>query len=170
MKKQWWLVVAAAVLGVLVLVMRLGDRSAVVPLKELPEIDHSALDPYVEYEGARIHGERYTIVIRGKAKEDLWVTRTQGLSPGKNMPVEVDRFMDGEKVDTVTASVGLQESKFPPGYVHPEGANYPPPFIFDVEAGDKVVIMIDATTTTGRFDRMVIRPAGGYVGAGPGPE
>jgi len=170
-KRKWWLVVAAAALAALVLVLRLAGRPDVVPLKELPEIDHSAIDPFVEYEGAEIHpAERYMIVIRGEAKVDLVITRGAGLKPGRNMPVTVDRFMDGEKIDTVTASIGVRKPKLPSGYVHPENAGYPPPYSWDVQAGDKVLIMIDATTTTGRFDRLVIQPAGSYLPAGPDLE
>ena len=157
--RRWWLVVTAVVLLVLVVVVRRARESAIVLLKEVPAIEHSGLDHVMTYKDAEIDTDRFMVRVRGWAKVDM----------GRVMPITVERYMDGAKVDTVSAAISLgMMPRVPDGYVHPKNAGGPPPYNWDILADDPVEIVIDATTTEGRFDKLVLRPEGPATGVFPG--
>ena len=151
MKKNIALAVIILLLVGIIIFRRRDVTDEVVRLKEVPEIDASAISEYMEYTGAEIGLDKLAVVILGKAVKDL----------GGQVPVSVDRFQDGRKVDTVPAYIILNaEPKLPEGYViNPDpGAGGPPPFDFNIYAGDPVAVGADATMLGGRFTKLVLRP------------
>ena len=95
MKGIWTWTAMAACLAML----GCGGGDDIVRLKEVPEIDHSALDSYVEFGEASISSQGLMVTVTGTAKMDL----------GFSWPVKVDRFAQGNKLDTTQAFVVRNE-------------------------------------------------------------
>ena len=157
MKRLGFLVVAAA----LVLACGCGQKETVVRLKQVPEIDHSAIDSYVEFVNAEIAQQGLMVLISGKAKVAL----------GQGLQLKIDRFKGGTKVDSVNATAvqaklveplpgaegqpagqPADPAAMPPG--PPPGAGVIP----SIEPGDPVEILIDATMEGGAVSKLVISP------------
>ena len=116
-------------------------------LKTVPEIDAAAVADYLTVDGIKIGPARMFLFVFGKAKKDL--------PPGA--PVAIDRFQGDSKIDTVFGFVALnREPRLPEGYVITPGQGGPPPYDFNIYAGDPIRIDVDATMETGHFTRLVI--------------
>ena len=149
---------ACLLMGCLALVFGCGPKVTVVYLREVPELDLSALDPYVEWGPAEISQDRMWVKLKGKAKADL----------GEALGVTVTRFTAQGRLDTVFAKVleataGTPEGTGPP-QAPPEVDPDPPmrpPIIEDlITAGDEVWMDVDATTDKGVVTKLVfsVRP------------
>ena len=157
--------------GLLALVMALGcgDKETVVRIKEVPDVDHSAIDEYVEIGEMKVDSEGLLVLISGTAKAAM----------GTGIAVKVDRFRGSTKVDTVNSRIAQGKlPEMPVGSAGPpsEGERPPPPGFGEgpppippIEVGDPVTISIDATMEGGRISKLVIRPAVAMtVPVGPG--
>ena len=151
------------IVGAVVAVCGCGNDETVVRLKEVPEIDHSAIDQYMDFENAEIGQEGLMVIVHGKAKVAL----------GVGLPVRVDRFKGGTRLDDVNAVIiqakvvaavsapppeGVPDTvqvpigpPAPPG--PPPGAGIPE----NIEPGDPVQIVINATIEGGRLSKLVIK-------------
>jgi len=117
-------------------------------LKKAPEIDGAAVADYLAVDEVKIGPTRMFLFVFGTAKKDL--------PPGT--PVAIDRFQGDSKIDTVFGSVSLsREPRLPEGYVIRPGQGGPPPYDFNIYAGDPIRIDVDATMEEGLFTRLVIR-------------
>ena len=142
--------------GVLSLLVGCGSKLTVVLLKEVPEIDHSALDPLMDYGGAEISENRLFVVVKGTAKVAM------GLSHG----VRVQRYTKEGLLDTTSARISSakevsQPEPLPvdpdrdPDVMPPRPPMPAPPLI---EEGGPVQIEIDATMSGDRITKLVIMP------------
>ena len=147
-----------------------GRGDTLVYLKEVPELDTSAIEPYVTIEETKIGDSRMYVVMSGTAKQDL----------GMQMNLSVDRYVKGRKFDTVqTAITPIREIKFdentPRVVLDPDSPRPGPPahLFAPISAGGKVTIRVDATTTEGVITKLVFK-AGKRAPAipmgGPPPE
>ena len=143
--------------GVLALAAGCARKGEVILLKKLPEIEISGLDELMEFEQAEISKDRMWVMIPGRAKQDL----------GRGYRIEVTRFQDGERLDTITAYVTRAEPM--PGTEAWDGEgpaplgkgpslNDGPPTIPPVAAGEKIKVSVDATTNTGRITKIALGP------------
>ena len=154
-----------------------GDKDAVVTIKELPEIDHTALDRYMMWEKAEIAHNRLHIFIMGTATEELVGDGTE-----RKFAISVQRFKDGSPLDTVTAYITRKpdamaeptaapkrkEDAPAPGRPPQPGEAAPLPSpralvgpeyrVPPIQLGDAVRAMIDATCVGGQITKMVITP------------
>lgn len=155
MKRLWML---AGITG-LALLWGCGEKETVVRITEPPEIDHSAIDEYIEVTETKVGPEGLNVVISGKAKVAL----------GEGVALDVERFQGSTKVDTVRARIAqTKQPEMPAGAqtgTPVEGERLPPPYMMTgpppippIEAGDPVTIAMDATTEGGKISRLVIRP------------
>ena len=143
-------ILGIAVLAVLVVLIHRRDPAWKLELlKKAPEIDASAIAEYMAFEKVVIAPDRLMVVVKGKAAKDL----------PPQTPIQVDRFKDGAKLDTVPTMLTLDgPPRLPDGYVIKENQPGPPPFIYDIQTGDPVGMSIDATIESGRITKLVIRP------------
>jgi len=143
----------------LVLLCGCGPKETVVRITEPPEIDHTAIDQYVEITETQIGQDGLTVVISGTAKVAL----------GQGLALEVDRYKGGTLLDTVRSRVAqAKQPEMPAGAgAGPlaEGERPPPPHLMTqpppippIEPGDPVTIAIDATTEAAKISKLVIRP------------
>jgi hypothetical protein len=133
-----------------------GPDQTIVLLKDVPEIDHSAIDELVTYEGAEISESRMFVVVKGTAKVDM--------GPGRG--VRVQRHTKDGLLDTIAARISSAKEVVQPEptpvdpnrdpNVMPPRPPMPKPAL--VEAGGPVQIDIDATMSGGRITKLVIMP------------
>ena len=148
MKKALLIAVVVLALVVLNLFRCRTDPYTVLRLKEVPEIDATALVAWMEFKSAEIEDGKLYVAVYGEAKTDLaaWT------------PVVVERFVDEERIDTLQAAISLsREPRLPEGYVFVPGGG-PPPYDFNIYAGDPVRIAVDATMEGGYFTRLALGP------------
>ena len=160
-----------AAIAALTVVCGCGEKETVVRLTDVPEIDHSAIDQYVEFEKAEVAQQGLLVIVFGKAKVAL----------GQGLTVSVDRFKGGTRLDDVNAVIiqakvdtpvsapppeGIPDSAqvvvgppAPPG--PPPGAGIPE----DIEPGDAVQIVINATIEGGKLTKLVLKPLAGMMPA-----
>ena len=142
----------------LVLLCGCGPRETVVRITEVPDIDHSAIDEYVDITETEVDKEGLTVIVRGTAKVAL----------GQGLTLDVQRYKGGSLLDTVVSRVTqVKQAEAPAGAgagPPPEGERQPPPYMMTqpppippIEAGDPVVFTIDATTDAGKISKLVIR-------------
>jgi len=149
-----------AAVGALVVAYGCGQKETVVRLTEAPEIDHSAIDEYMEFEKAEISQQGLLVLVSGKAKVAL----------GQGVAVKIDRFKGGALLDTINGRISQAKTIEMPGGVGAEPSGElvdpaaappgPPPgmeAIQNIEPGDPVQIVIDATTEGGKISKLVIK-------------
>ena len=144
--------------GFLALAVGCGKTGEVILLKELPEMDTSAIDAYAEWGPGEISKDRMWVKLNGKAKQEL----------GLGMRVIVTRFTAEGRLDTIPGQLRLlyqppaempapsapgegAAGSLPPG----DGPVAPPPIM----PGDEVTISVDATTDKGVITKLVFAPA-----------
>ena len=133
-----------------------GPKLTVVLLSEVPEIDHSAIDPLVAYESAEISKDRLFVLVTGTAKEDMGLFRK----------VKVQRYTKDGLLDTKDAFIKSSKEVEQPApqpvdpdrdsSVMPPRPPMPPPPI--IEEGGPVQIALDATISGGKITKLVIQP------------
>lgn len=139
-----------------------GSGTTVVPISAVPDINHSALDPFVDYGKAVISPDKLFIVIHGKAKANL----------GQRMKVKIQRFKDGQPLDSKDGYVTLNKpSEVPAGPPPPQPGGpggdpiderrEPPPPPPDIDEGDPVQLLVDASCEGGKITKLVITPVAG---------
>ena len=149
-----------AVVGALVAACGCGQKETVVRLTEAPEVDHSAIDEYVEFENAEIMQGGLMVMVSGKAKVAL----------GQGVMLKIDRFKGGALLDTINGRISKGKGTEIPGGVGAEPSAEladpaaappgPPPgmeAIQSIEPGDPVQIVIDATIEEGKISKLVIK-------------
>lgn len=152
MRKLW----AVAVVAMLVAACGCGDEETVVRITDPPEIDHSAINEYVQIAETNVGPDGLMVTMSGTAKVDM----------GKGLPLRVDRFKDGTMLDTVTSRiVQARQPEIPEGFATPDAGPPPPamasagpPPIPLIAAGDPVTISIDATTIGAKISKLVVKP------------
>ena len=135
-----------------------GDK--LIRLTTLPEIDTSALDPYVEITNKEISSDRVWVILQGKAKQPL----------GGGLQINVQRFTGEGPLDTVTTSV-VMGGPVPLGPFSPRGAERKAPTPEEraavrpgnkgIEQGDEILIRVDATTTKSKITKLQLSPVTG---------
>ena len=152
MRKLW----AVAVVAMLVAACGCGDEETVVRITDPPEIDHSAINEYVQIAETNVGPDGLTVTMSGTAKVDM----------GKGLRLKVDRFKDGTMLDTVSSRiVQAKQPEVPEGFAAPDAGPPPPamasagpPPIPPIAAGDPVTISIDATTIDAEISKLVVKP------------
>jgi len=151
-------VAVCCLVGLLALAVGCRRSGQVVLLKELPEIDTSALDTYADWGPGEISTDRMWVKLNGKAKKEL----------GLGIRVRVKRFIGEELLDTVPGQLRLlyqppAETPAPPSPgggaggavpLRSDGPTPPPPIM----PGDEVTISVDATTNQGVITKLVLTP------------
>lgn len=147
--------------GLLALAFGCGRKDKIILLKNVPEIDRTAMDPYADLGSAEISQDRMWVNISGTAKQEL----------GQGLQVEVERFTAQGRLDNVTAHLTLANP--PPPWSGPPvsepgqeeegpmyGAGQRPPLAPPIVVGDEVVMAVDATTNKGVITKLVLKPVG----------
>ena len=151
-------VAVVCLVGLLALAFGCGKWGELILLKALPEIDKSALDPYVDLGPGEISSDKVWVNISGTAKQDL----------GQGLQVDMERFTAEGRLDNVTAYLRLAK---PPAPVIPDmpepgqggkGALFRPPILppRPISVGDEVTMVMDGTSTKGAITKLVLKPMG----------
>jgi len=178
MKRSLSLAGSLALLAALVMGCGRGDE--VLKMKELPEIDITALDTYADFQPARIAEDRLWVLIEGAAKGPLLGTTL--------VPVQVQRYTADGLLDTLDAFIIPKPPEFDqavyeqltgareamaPAEAGPPGAATDQPAPPDAPAiqpgqprkplaeGDPVLLRLDGTSIkkNGYITKLVVKPA-----------